>query len=118
MSFKHDDFYARAWECEYEHLIFDAKKNSETPPKSTETPVQSDLSTEEMRNTSGTTHECSPELFPQSEELCDVTDTYPDMERDVEINSEQPNSSRTNPRSSKYNLCHNTEPNRNYDYGY
>ena len=106
MSFKDDDLYARAWECDYEQLIFDAENNNATPTNSTEIPIQTDLSTEEMRNTPGTTHECSPEKFPQTEEICDVTDTYLDMEPDVEIGSEQPNNSSSNPRSSKYNLRH------------
>ena len=46
----------------------------------------------------------SQEVFLQMEELCDVKNTYPDIEPDVETNSEQPNISPTNPRSSKYNL--------------
>ena len=87
---KHDDLQARAWECEYEKPIFDAENNIAMPPKSPEIPVQSILSTEEMRKTPGTTHECSLETFPQTEELCDVTDTYPDKEPDVDISSEQP----------------------------
>ena len=37
-----------------------------------------------MPNTPGTAHECSPELFPQTGELGDVTDTYPHEEPDVE----------------------------------
>ena len=101
MSLKHDDLYARAWECDYEQPIFDAENNNATPPNSTEIPVQSDVATEEMRNTPGTAHECFPENFPPTGELCDVTDTYPDMEPDVEISSEQRSSSPTNPRSSK-----------------
>ena len=101
VSLKHDDLYARAWECDYEQPIFDAKNNNATPPISSEIPVQSDISTKEMRNTPATTYECSPEIIPQTEELCDVTDKCPDMEPDVEISSEQPNSSPTNPHSSK-----------------
>ena len=63
-----------------------------------------------MRNTTGLTHECSPEIFPQRDEVGDVADadTYPHMEPDVETNSEQPNNNSTNPRSSKYNLRHIT----------
>ena len=116
MSFKHDDLYARAWECDYERPIFDAENNNATPPISSETPVQSDVSTEEKRNTPATTHECSAEIIPQTEELCDVTDTCPEMEPDLEISSEQPNSSPTNPHSSKYNLRHNPKPDCNDDY--
>ena len=49
-----------------------------------------------MRNTPGTAHECSPDFLPQTEEIGDVTDTYPNMEPAVEMSSEQPNSSPTN----------------------
>ena len=95
--------------------MFDAENNNATPPKSPQSPVQSDLSTEELRNTPGTAQECSPESFSPTEELCDVTHTYPDMEPDVETSSEQPNNSPTNPRSSKYTLRHNPKPNCNDD---
>ena len=115
---KHNFLYARAWECENEQPIFDGENNDATPPNSTEIPLQFELSTEEMRNTPETTHECSPEIFPQTEEINDVTGTYPDIEPGVETNSEQPNSSPTNPRSSKYNLRHNPQPNCNDDYKY
>ena len=60
VGLKHDDLYARAWECDYEQPIFDAEINNATPPNSTELPVQSDLSTGEMRNTPGTAHQCFP----------------------------------------------------------
>ena len=118
VSLNHDDLYARAWEYDYEQPIFDAENNNAAPPISQEIPVQSDFSTEEMRNTPGTTHECSPEVFTQTDEVSDVTDTYPHMEPDVETSSEQPNNSPTNPRSSKYNLHQNPKPNCNDDYRY
>ena len=116
MSLRHDDLYARSWECDYEQPIFDAENNNATPSNSTEIPIQSDSLTAGMRNTPGTTPECSPEISPQMEEICDVTDTYPNMEPDVETSSEQPNQSETNPRSSKYILRHNPKPNCNDDY--
>ena len=79
--------------------------------------MQSDVSPEEMRTTPGTAQERSPGNFlPQTEELRDVKDTYPDMEPDVEISSEQPNSSPTNPCSSKNNLRYNPKLNCNDDY--
>ena len=96
MSLKHDDFYTRAWECDYEQPISDTENNKETPPNSTEIPVQSDVSTGEIKNTPGTAHECSLENFPPTEELCGK-DTYPDIEPDVEKSSEQWNSSPTTP---------------------
>ena len=50
-----------------------------------------------MRNTPGTTHECSPEICPQTDEISDVTDTNPHMEPDVESSSEQPENSPITP---------------------
>ena len=112
VSPKQDDFYATTWEYDYEQPIFDATNNNATPRNSLEIPIQSDKSTEEMRKIPGNAHECSPEVFPETEELRDVTHTYTDME----TSSEQPNSSPTNPRCSKYNLCHNPKPNCNDNY--
>ena len=97
VSLKLDDLYARAWEFEYEKPIFDAENNNATPTNPPEIPVQSDISTEEMRNIPITAHECSPEIFHQTAELSDVTDTYPHTEPDVETSLEQQNSSPTNP---------------------
>ena len=116
MSLNHDDLFARAWEFDYEQPIFDAENNNAAPPSPQEIPVQSDFSTEETNNTPGITHECSPKIFPQRDEVGDVADTYQHMEPDVETNSEQPNNSPTNPRSSKYNLPHNPKPNCNDEY--
>ena len=73
MSLKHDDLYARAWECEYTKPSSDAENNNATPTNSPKTLVQSDLSTEETRNTTGIAEECYPETVPQTEELCEVT---------------------------------------------
>ena len=118
VSLKHDDLYARAWEYDYEQPFFDAKNIKATPPNFHEILVQSGFSTEEIRNIPGTALECSPEIFPHTEEISDVTDTYPNMEPDAEINSGQPNSSPTNSRSSKNNLRDNPKPNCNEDYRY
>ena len=51
VSLYHDDLYARAWEYDFESPIFDAENDNETPPNQREIPVQSDFTTEEMRNT-------------------------------------------------------------------
>ena len=118
VSLKHDDLYARAWEYVYEQPIFEAENINATPPNSHKIPVQSDLSTEEMRNTPGTAHECSPEIFPQTDEVSDVTDTDAHMEPDMEASSEQPESSPTNPRRSKDDLRHNPQPICNDNYRY
>ena len=116
MSFNHDDLYATAWECDYEQPIFDAESNNAASPNPQEVPVQSVFSTKEMRNIPGNTHECSPEMFPHTDGVSDVTDTYPHMETDAESSSEQPGCSPTNPCSSKYNLRHKPKPNCNDDY--
>ena len=71
-----------------------------------------------MRNTPRNPHVCSPEIFRNTDEVNDVTDTCPQIEPDVETSSEQPQKSPTNPRSSKYNLRHNPKPNFNDDYRY
>ena len=63
MSLKHDDFYARAWECEKEQLILDGKNAITTHPNSPEIPMQPDLPTEETWNTPKTAQECSQENF-------------------------------------------------------
>ena len=118
VSPNHDYLWARAWEYEFEQPIFDAENDNAAPPNQQEIPVQSDSSTEEMRNTSGNPHVCSPEIFPNTNKLGDVTDTYPPMEPNADPSSEQPQNSPTNPRSSKYNLRHNPKPNCNDDYRY
>ena len=118
VSLYHDDLYARAWEYDFEPPIFDAENDNETPPNQREIQVQSDFSTEEMRNTQGTTHQCSPEIFPPTVEIDDVADTYTHVEPDVGTSSEQQANSPSNPRSSQYNLRHNPKPNCNDDYRY
>ena len=90
VSVNHDDLYARAWEYDYEQSIFDAENNNAAPPNPQEILVECDFSMEERRNTPGNTHECSPEVFPHTDGVSDVTDTYPHMEPDVESSSEQP----------------------------
>ena len=118
VSLYHDDLYARAWEYDFEQPIFDAENDNAAPLNQREIPVQSDFSTEEMRNTRGNTHECSPEIFPPIHDTNDVADTNTHMEPDVGTSSGQKENSPSNPRSSKYNLRHNPKPNCNDDYRY
>ena len=118
MRLNHDDLYARAWEYDFEQPIFDAENDKAAPPNLQENLLQSDYPTEEMRNTPGNQHACSPETFPDTGEVSDVTDTYPHMEPHVEKSSQQPENNPTNPRSSNYNLRHNRKPNCNDDYRY
>ena len=118
VSINHDDLYARAWEHHYEQPIFDDGNNGAKQPNPHKIPIQSDLSTGQMRNTLGTTHECSPEIFPPTEGASGVADTYTHVEPAAGISSEQQRNSPSNPRSSKYNLRHNPKPNCNDDYRY
>ena len=118
MSLHQDDLYARAWEYDFEQPIFDAENDKAAQPNLQEIPLQSDYSTEKMRNTAGNPHVCSPEIFPCTDEVSDVTETYPHMELQVETSSEQPGKNPTIPRSSKYNLRHNPKPNCNDDCRY
>ena len=118
MSLNHDGLNARAWECDYEQPIFDAENDNAASSNIQEIPLQSGFSKEEGRNTPGNPHVCSPEIFPCTDEVSDVTDTRPHIEPDVVSSSEQKENSRTNPRGSKYNLRHNPKPNCNGDYRY
>ena len=104
VSLYHDNLYARAWEYDFQQPVFDAENDNAAPPNLQEFPLQSDYSTEELRNTPGEPHVCSPENFPDTGEVNDVTDTCLHMEPNVETSSEQPENSSTNPSSSKYNL--------------
>ena len=118
VTLNHDDLYARAWEYDFEQPIFDAENDDAAPPNQREIPVQSDFSTEEMRNTQGIPHVCSPEVFPPADEISEVADTCTHVEPDVGTSLEQQRNSLSNPRSSKYNLRHNPKPNCNDDYRY
>ena len=64
LSLHHDDLYARAWEYDFEQPVFDAENDKAAPPNLQEIPLQSIYSTEEMRNTPGNPHVCSPEMSP------------------------------------------------------
>ena len=118
MSINHDNFYARAWEYHYEQPIFDGENDNSVPLNQPEIPIQSDLSTGKMRNTRGTTHECSPEISTPIDETSGVADTYTHAAPDVGTCSEQQGNGPSNPRSSKYNLRLNPRPNCNDDYRY
>ena len=89
------------------------RKIMQRHPIHSKNPLQTYLSTEKTWSRPGTTQECSRDVFPQTEELCDVTDMYPYMETDVETSSEQPSNSPTIPRSSKSILRQNSKPNCN-----
>ena len=107
----HDDLYARAWECEYDEPIFDSDYNNlatASPPVIT---IRSKQAADEMRNTPVIIPGNSPEFIPQPDESCDGRNVDHDTQPDADTSVEQPDSTPTNPRSSKYDLRHNPKPN-------
>ena len=115
---KHDDLYARAWECEYDEPIFDSGYNNLVTLSSPEITVRSEAAVDELRSNPGTTPENSPEVIPQPDGSYDGMGADHDMQPDADTIVEQPDFTPTKPRSSKYYLCHNPKPNCKDDYRY
>ena len=72
---KHDDLYARAWECEYEKPKFDSDRDKLVPPNSPELTIRSEQAADETRSTPGTIQKDSSESLPHTDEIGDGTDT-------------------------------------------
>ena len=115
---KHDDLYARAWECEYDKPIFDSDRDNLVSPISPEVTVRSREAPEERRSTPGTIQADSSDNLPHAVQTDDGTDTDHHMQPDADNSVEQTDPTLTNPRSSKYDLRHNPRPNCNDDYRY
>ena len=115
---KPDDLYARSWECGYEKRIFDSDYNNPVAPNSPQISVQSEEVADEMKSTSGTIRENSPEITPQADRSYDATDTDHYMQLDADTSVERPDPTPTNLRSSKYDLRHTPKPKCNDDYRY
>ena len=114
----HDDLYARAWECEYDEPIFDSDYNNLALPSPPEIAIRSEQATDETKNTPGIIPGNSSEIFPQPDGSYDGKDVDHDTQPDADTSVEQPDSTPTDPRSSKYDLRHNPKPNCNDDYRY
>ena len=115
---KHDDLYARAWECEYDKPIFDSDRDNMVIPNPPEVTVRPEEAADEIRSTPGTIQEDSSAILPHTDEIDDGTGTDHYLQPDAD-NSVKPIDPRpTNPRSSKYDLRHNPGPNCNDDYRY
>ena len=56
---KHDDLYARAWECEYDKPLFDSDSDNFVSPNSPEVIVQSGEEADATRSTPGMTQDSS-----------------------------------------------------------
>ena len=115
---KHDDLYARTWECEHDEPIFDSDCNNLATLSSPEITIRSEQVAEEMRSTPGTRPENSPENIPQPDRSYDGMDKVYNMQPDADAGVEQLDPTPTNPRNSKYDLGHNPKPNCNVDYRY
>ena len=115
---KHDDLYARAWECEYEKPIFDSDRDNLLSPNSPEVTVRSGEAADETRSTPGTIQADSSDILPHALEIDDGTDTDHHMQPNADNSVEQIDPTPTNPRSSKYDLRHNPGPNCKEDYRY
>ena len=115
---KHNDLYARAWECEYEKPIFDSDYNILVTLFSPEITARSEEAADEMRSTPGTIQENSPEFIFEADRSYDGTDTDHYMQPDADNSVDQSEPTPTNPCSSKYDLRHNLKPNCNEDYRY
>ena len=66
---KHDDLYARAWECEYDKPIFDSNRDNLVSPNSPEVTVRSGEAANETRSTPGTIQEDSSDILPHTDEI-------------------------------------------------
>ena len=116
VTIKHDYLYARAWECEYDEPILGGDYNNLVTPNSPEIIIRSEEVADEMRRTAGTIRENSPKLIAQTDRSYDGTDTNHYMQPDRDTTVEQPDTTPTNPRSSKNDRRHNPKPNCNDDY--
>ena len=118
ITIKHDDLYARAWECEYDKPIFDSDRDNLVSPNSPEITVRLGEAADETRSTPGVIQEDSSNILPHADEIDDGVDTDHYMQPDADNSVERIDPTPTNPRSSKYNLRHNPRPNCNDDYRY
>ena len=115
---KHDDLYARAWECEYDKPIFDSDRDNLVSPNSPEVAVRSRKAADETRSTPGTIQEDSSNIAPRANKIDDGANTDHHIQPNADNSVEQIDPTPTNPRSSKYDLRHNPRPNCNDDYRY
>ena len=101
---KHDDLYARAWECENEKPFFDFDYNNLVKPSPLEFTIRSEEAVVEMRSTPGTIPGNSPETNPQPDRSYDGTGMDHDLQPDADTSVKQTDPTPTDPRSSKYGL--------------
>ena len=81
---KHEDLYARAWECEYDETLSDSEYNNLTTPSPPEITIRSQQAGDEKRSTPGTIPGNSPEIIPQPDRPYYGTDTDHDIQPDAD----------------------------------
>ena len=113
---KHDDLYARLWECEHDKPIFDSDRDNLKSPNSPEVTVRSGAAADETRSTPETIQEDSSDTLPHTDEIEDGTNTDHYMQPDADTSVQQIDPMPANPRSAKFDLRHNPRPNCNDDY--
>ena len=116
--FTHDDLYARAWECEYDEPIFDSDYNNLATPSPPETTKRSKQAADETRSTPGIKGKNSPGKTPQPDGSFGERNVDHDTQPVADTSVEQLDPMPTNPRSSKYDLRDNPNPNCNDGYRY
>ena len=106
ITFKHDDFYDRTWESEWDKFSFENKEDIPNSFNTHEVTVASCHTIDETCSTSRRTAGSSPEVVSRKDRKYDATDTDHYLSPIVEACSEQLKQNPTNPRSTKYNLRH------------
>ena len=66
---KHDDCYARAWECEYDKPILDSDRDNMVIPNSREATVRSEQADDETRSTAGIIQKDSSEILAHTHDI-------------------------------------------------
>ena len=97
VTIAHNDWYARAWECENEKWIFDDDHDNSPIPNSLDTVVRFELAADETSVITTTIPESIPKIFPEADRLCDETDTDYYMELDSDTNVKRPSLSLPTP---------------------
>ena len=90
--------------------FFDSNHDNAALPSSPQIAVQFDSPTAEISTIPGTIRESTSEIFPQADRSYVGTDAHRYMDPDAVTSVEQHNPTPTNPRSIKFDICHNPRP--------
>ena len=115
---KQHDLYARALESDSRKFNSNNDHDRQSQPNPPEVTLESNRTDAKLCSIPETPREGSQEIPSPTERICVGTDTYPYMESDAKMSSEQPKSNPTNFCSTKHDLRYNLKPNGNDDYKY